>query len=285
MKKTWIPLSAIALSLLSAAAFGYRAIMPETIGVAAEEAFSMDVPMTPQAASLLRTESTPSTLPNAWGVTPDTVGEADSFGRDAVHLGLAASYIALSPTCPRANAYPGELCQTTASPGALTTFSFNNVASIQLPSAATQSLLCQWLTPIIDINYRNATAGRGIGQFYYSPTLTVVSPVLDDPALINPLTGQPFGGRLITGMSAFERLSTPLEPGVAFNERTRKTTGCVAGVLNRSRLVSIYGLSETLADRFLASPMTLQLNVSGGSQHVDSVWMSLNLRLTGDGRM
>lgn len=284
--KNRLPLLAvgIAIGLTSLGAFAYRELLPSAPDLPLEEAFSMDLPMSAEAATM-RIENTVPTQPNPWGVTHEMVGEADSFGRDSVFLGAMAGHIALSPTCPRANAMPGEKCQTIATNNGVTRFDFQNLAEMRLPAASANALLCQWLTPIISINYRNGSSVRAAGTLYYTPTVTVLNPALNDPALINPLTGQPFNGRLTTGLSAHERLSMPLEPGFAIAEHTRKASVCVAGMVSRSRLIQVYGFSEAQADRFLASPMTLQLNASGFSQYADLAVLSLNMRLMGDARM
>jgi hypothetical protein len=281
--RTLLLAAGAAVAFTSLGAFAYRVLLPDT-APPLEEAFSMDLAMTPEAAGM-RTENTVPTLPNPWGVTHDTVGEADSFGRDSTYLGLMSGYAVLSPTCPRANPYPGEKCQVISSNTGYTTFNFENIDQITLPAASLNSLMCQWLTPIIDINYRNGGSVRAAGTYAYTPTLTILNPVLNDPSLINPLTGQAFNGKLSTGLSSNERLTVPLEPGFAISERTRKSSVCIAGALSRSRLIQVYGLSEAQADRFLASPTTVQLNVSGYSQHVDFSWLALSMRLMGDARM
>lgn len=284
--KNRLPLLAlgIAIGLTSLGAFAYRELLPSASQLPAEEAFSMDLPMSAEAAAL-RIENTIPTQPNPWGVTHETVGEADSFGRDSVYLGAMAGHIALSATCPRANAMPGEKCQVIGTNNGVTRFDFQNIAEMRLPAASTNALLCQWLTPIVTTYYRNGTSVRAAGTLHYAPTVTILNPVLDNPALINPLTGQPFNGRLTTGLSAHERMSMPLEPGFATFEHTRKGSACVAGMVSRSRLIQIYGFSEAEADRFLASPMTLQFNVSGFSQYVDLAVLSMNMRVMGDARM
>ncbi|MFZ5636055.1 MAG: hypothetical protein ACOY82_05655 [Pseudomonadota bacterium] len=284
--KNRLPLLAvgIAIGLTSLGVFAYRELLPAVDALPIEEAFSMDLPMTAEAASM-RIENTVPTQPNPWGVTHEMVGEADSFGRDSVYLGAMAGHIALSATCPRSNPMPGEQCQVIGTNNGVTRFDFRNIAEMRLPAASANALLCQWLTPIVSINYRNGTSVRAAGTLYYAPTVTVLNPALNDPALINPLTGRPFNGALTTGLSSQERLSMPLEPGFAIAEQTRKSSVCVAGMVSRSRLIQVYGLSEAEADRFLASPMTLQFNVSGFSQYVDLAVLSLNMRLMGDARM
>lgn len=278
-------IAGIAIAMTSLGVLAYRELLPSEPQLPVEEQFSMDMPMSADAASSMRTENTIPTQPNPWGATHETVGDGDTFGRNANYLGMMSGQVVLSPVCPRANPYPGEKCQLITTNNGQTRFDFQNIAEMRLPAAATNALLCQWLTPLISVNYRNGTSVRAAGTLYYAPTATIINPVLDDPALINPLTGQPFAGKLNTGLSSHERLSMPLEPAFAISEHTRKSSVCIAGMLSRSRLIQVYGLSEAQADRFLASPMTVQLNVSGFSQYVDIAVLNLNMRLMGDARM
>lgn len=277
---------AIAGAVTASAAFAYREYKPSPgLDLPPEEAFAMDLPMTPAAAAAMRTENTVPTFPNPWNVTHDTVGEADTFGRATTYLGVMSGQVALAPQCPRANSFPGELCQPVVDTGAWTRFAFNNIASIRLPSASTHSMLCHWLTPVLDVSYMNNSQVPAMGRFWYTPTVTFRNPVLDDPSLINPLTGAPFAGVLNSGLSFTERQGESLFPGMAYNMRDRKSTVCVAGMLTRNRLIQIYGFTEAQADRFLASPMTVEMNIVGWTQHVQTATLTLGMRLMGDSRM
>lgn len=161
-------------------------------------------------------------------------------------------------------------------------FEFEDVARITLPARSADSLLCHWFSPAINVAYGNATAGRVLGRLRYTPTLTIENPVLDDPALVDPNTGVPFGGRLLTSMTASESFVVPLEPGVSFAERTRDSAVCMAGLVSRQSLMTNYGLTRVQADRFFRKPTTIRMNVSGSSQYVTSAQLTLGLRIVGD---
>lgn len=288
MNKTSAAVLALSIAgvLSASAAFAYRELQPAPdLSLPPEEMFSMDAPLTPETVEGRRIESVTPTFPNPWNVTHETVGDGDTFGRATTYLGLMSNYVVLSPQCPRANAAPNELCQPVTNTSAWTQFTFKKVSTLRLPAASTHSMLCHWLTPILDVNYYNNSGAPAMGRIFYTPTITVRNPVLDDPSLINPITGQPFAGSFDQGLSFNERLGTALYPGLRFNERTRKSTVCIAGMLTRQSLIRTYGLSEAQADRFLASPMTIEMNVTGWTQHVESAWISLNMRVMGDSRM
>ena len=91
------------------------------------------------------------------------------------------------------------------------------------------------------------TAAPVVARLSYSPTLTIENPVLADPALIDPSTGLPFGGSLVTGMTSSERFEVPLAPGQQLFERSRDSAVCIAGFMSRKTLMLTYGLSEAQA--------------------------------------
>ncbi len=215
-------------------------------------------------------------------VTEDEVYDVDSFGRNVRWLGLASAFVTLQGTCPKPTS-PDEYCQTiNATPGAFTTFTFNDAARIKLPKYASNSLLCYWFSPVLTLSYQNPTAARVTGRFRYNPTLTIENPVLSDPSLIDPTTGAPFGGQLLTSMTSSERFEESLEPGVAINERNRDSTVCMAGFISHKSLILNYGLTPAQADDFFASPTTVRLNISGSAQYVSNASLVFGLRIVGD---
>ncbi|MFD0724335.1 hypothetical protein [Lysobacter brunescens] len=215
-------------------------------------------------------------------VTEDEVYDVDSFGRNVRWLGLTSAFINVQSGCPKPTT-PDEYCQElNATPGASTSFTFSDAARIKLPKYASNSLLCYWFSPVLNVTYSNVTASRVIGRFRYSPTLTIESPVLSDPALIDPTTGVPFGGQLLTSMTSSESFQESLEPGVTLSERSRDSTVCMAGFLSHKALIQNYGLTPAQADDFFAGPITVRLNVSGSVQHVSNASMVFGLRVVGD---
>lgn len=218
--------------------------------------------------------------------TVDDVYDVDSFKREVIFLGLTSAFVTLEETCPPPDpAFPDQFCQPlNPTPGAFTAFSYNDMARIKLPGKSANSLLCYWFSPVLSANYFNPTASRVTAQLRYSPTLTVENPVLDDPALIDPTTGAPFGGRLLTSMTASEIFQTPLEPGVSFTERTRDSAVCMAGLLSKRALTETYGLTEAQAKEFFKQPTTIRLNVTGNARYVAFAGLTFGLRIVGDKR-
>src|SRR5690349_11845458 len=136
----------------------------------------------------------------AAGLAAGDVGDVDSFGRSLVWLGVTQGNLDLSSSCPPDDGDPTTNCVAlNAAPGP-TAFDLDGIARVTLPGKSANSLLCYWFSPILSVDYLNPTAANDVGMLAYSPTLTVESEVLDDPALIDPTTGAPFDGKLLTAM-------------------------------------------------------------------------------------
>lgn len=226
---------------------------------------------------------TPPALNRANGATPATptpgdVGDPDSFGRNLQWLGLADGEVDLLDDCT------GDTfaCQPLAAPPAVTSFSFDDLGHITLPARATHSLLCYWFSPFLTIGYGNDSAASVVAKLSYTPTVTIENPLLDDPSLIDPTTGLPFGGQLLTGMTSSERFEVPLPAATHITERTRDSAVCIAGLISLNTLVETYGLTAAQARDFFRQQMTLRLNVSGSAQYVDSATLYFGWRLVGD---
>ena len=291
-RKHILGLSLAVAALASVAAYAQKSILLRDDAI---RGVSADLPVTAQQrvlsqrASQLGPQTIAKRAPIAakladpiYPVTEDEVYDVDSFGRYVKWLGLASAFINVQSGCPKPTT-PDEFCQElNTTPGAYTSFSFNDAARIKLPKGASNSILCYWLSPVLTVNYSNPTAARVIGRFRYSPTLTIENPVLADPSLIDPTTGAPFGGQLLTSMTSSERFEESLEPGVTLNERTRDSTICMAGFISHKSLILNYGLTPAQADDFFASPTTVRMNVSGSTQYVGNASMVFGLRIVGD---
>lgn len=235
-------------------------------------------------APIARTKATlrPTPIAAAAAPTTDDVYDVDSFGRSVKYLGLTSAFITLDPACPPPSS-PDEYCQTlNPTPGAFTNFNFPDAARIVLPAKASNSILCYWFSPLLTVTYQNPTAGQVIARFRYNPTLTIENSVLDDPALIDPTTGAPFGGKLLTSMSSSEIHQVPMAPGVAFTERLRDSTVCMAGFVSKRALVDNYGLTDAQAKEFFKRPTTIRMNISGQTQYVANASLVYGLRVMGD---
>jgi hypothetical protein len=249
------------------------------------EAFSPDL-MPPRAtapAPFARHAAAPVSI--AAAPTEDDVGDIDSFGRKLTWLGVTQANLTLSSDCTATPSDPAANfgCTTLAAGvGAVTTFAFDDIARIVLPKKATHSLLCYWFSPLLVVNWNNPTAADVLGRLRYNPTLTIENEVLAAPGLIDPTTGLPFDGKLLTAMTSSETLVQPLPPGVNYLMRDRESNVCIAGFLTRRALIGTYGLTEAQADAFFKKPTTVRLNISGSSQYVGDSTLIFGLRIIGD---
>lgn len=291
-RKHILGLSLAVAALASVAAYAQKSVLLRDDAI---RGVSADLPVTAkqrvlsQRASQLGAQTIAKRAPITakladpiYPVTEDEVYDVDSFGRYVKWLGLASAFINVQSGCPKPTT-PDEYCQElNTTPGAFTSFTFNDAARIKLPKGASNSILCYWFSPVLTVNYSNPTAARVIGRFRYTPTLTIENPVLSDPSLIDPTTGAPFGGQLLTSMTSSERFEESLEPGVTLNERTRDSTVCMAGFISHKSLILNYGLTPAQADDFFASPTTVRMNITGSTQYVGNASMVFGLRIVGD---
>lgn len=215
-------------------------------------------------------------------VSVEDVGDIDSFARNVTWLGLAQGDVTLAASCPDPDASPDAACVTLNPAPAVTTFDLKDIASIRLPAKATHSLLCHWFSPVLDLTYGNPGATPVVARLQYSPSLTVENSVLDDPGLLDPNTGLPYGGKLLTGMTASEWFEVPLSAGMTLNARQRDSALCIAGFISKRALVDSYGLTDRQAREFFKRKTVVRLNVRGSAQYVDRATFNLGLRIVGD---
>jgi len=135
---------------------------------------------------------------------------------------------------------------------------------------------------VLNVSYGNPTAASVLARLNINPTLTVENPLLATPGLIDPTTGLPFAGRLLTGMTSSQRIAVPLPAGLHFSERKRDSAVCIAGFLSRKALVETYGLSADQAKDFFKQPTTVRLNLSGSAQYIDGASLYFGFRIIGD---
>lgn len=215
----------------------------------------------------------------AAAVTLEDVGDVDSFGRNLKWLGIASAFVTLDSACDPASTDP---CQVITSPTVNTSFNFPDAARLKLPGKSAKSLMCYWFSPVINVSYTNPGTTPVVAQLRYNPTLTVENPMLDDPALIDPTTGAPFGGKLTTSMTSSEIFQEALPAGTNLTQRLRDSNVCMAGFLNRRMMIDTYGFTESQADEFFKKPMTIRLNISGQARNVAFANMVFGLRVIGD---
>ncbi|HYM85430.1 MAG TPA: hypothetical protein VET30_01710, partial [Pseudoxanthomonas sp.] len=273
---------------------GISAVALAGVAYAAQSISSRDAAVEKFSADLLPAAKTralalrPSQIAQAGLVTAaaaptlEEVGDVDSFGRNVTWLGLTQGNVTLTHAGCATPAEPDLPCVELNAAPAFTSFALEDVARVVLPAKASNSLLCHWLSPVLTIAYQNPTAAPAVGKLFYTPTLTIENEVLNDPSLIDPTTGLPFGGSLRTSMTASERFEVPLAAGMALNSRERDSAVCIAGFITKRGLTDNFGLTEAQAKQFFKKKTTVRMNISGQAQYVDEASLILGLRIVGD---
>jgi hypothetical protein len=194
--------------------------------------------------------------------TVDEVGDADSFGKNVIYLGLAQTLpVTLADDCSTSDPTL-ERCIVQNAPPAVTTFDEPGLATMSLPAKASRSLLCFTLTPFIFVDWQNTTGGPALASFSATADITIANPLLDDPALIDPGTGLPFGGSIDVSLSTWNNRHT-LQNGEVDTERSTQTRACIAGIISQRSLVENYGLTAAQAKEFFKKPITLTFGSRG----------------------
>ncbi len=222
----------------------------------------------------------PSLVTAAAAPTVDEVGDADSFGKNVTYLGMAQTQaVIVTSDCTGSDPTLERCIVANPAPG-ITPFNEANLGSIQLPAKATKSLICFTVTPLTQINWFNPLATPAMARFSASASITIDNDVLDDPTLLDPSTGLPFGGVLTLGLTTFNDSHT-LQPGASDNKTLFMSRACIAGLVSKRALVDSYGLSEAQAKEFFKKPMTLTLGSRGSVALADASYF-YGLRLYGD---
>jgi hypothetical protein len=222
----------------------------------------------------------PSLVPAA-ALLPEDVGDADSFGRNVTYLGLAQTLaVTLADDCSASDPTL-ERCIVNNPAPAPTSFDEADLAVMNLPAKATKSLICFGFTPFISVFWENSTAFPQTARFTASGVINIENEVLDDPALIDPGTGLPFGGVLQLGLSTWHNSHT-IQPGETEDERSSQTRSCIAGIVSKRSLVENFGLTDAQATQFFKKPMTIRFGARGSAQMSILTSYFYGIRLYGD---
>jgi hypothetical protein len=213
------------------------------------------------------------------------VGDFDSFGRNVRYIGtLQSGTVSLQGDCtpdPSFPSGPDDRCiPTTPSPGG-TTISAIDIGRVLIPGRATHSVICHWQTPIVVFGFYNDTGVfQDDGRFVVNPTYTIENEVLDDPALVDPATGLPFGGRFSVGLGGIRR-ERSLQPGESQVEREAGTRVCIGGIVS-AQMLRGFGLTDAQVTEFFKKDTTITMNLQGSARFVEFASIIYGVRFVGD---
>ena len=219
------------------------------------------------------------------GATPADSGDADSYGRPIKFIGLMTSGVqSFADDCtpdPSAPPGPDDHCQV-VDPAVTTPWTFNDVGRIIIPANAANSLFCHWQTPTVVASFRNTTGAiMTNAQFRANARYTLQNSVLNDPSLIDPTTGLPFGGKLTVQVVA-SALTRTLEPGEVGNDRETASRTCIGGIVSKRALIESYGLTPTQAANFFKNDTAVTLDLTGSTRGVQFATVFVSTRFVGD---
>ena len=218
----------------------------------------------------------------AAAVTPEEVGDANSFGKNVKWLGLLSGYVQLQESCtPAAGDPPLENCIEVNPAPTPTSFNLVDVDRVILPGRSTETLICHWQTPIVSYSANNSTAGPAQFSLRVTPTYRIENDVLNDPALLDPNTGLPFAGAIVLPLTSINR-SARMDPGEFEFESITGTRMCIGGLITRESLINTYGLTPAQAKRFFRRTTTIRLDLVGQARLVDSANINIGTRFVGD---
>jgi len=219
------------------------------------------------------------------GATPADSGDADSFGRPLKFIGLLTSGVqTFSNDCtpdPSAPPGPDDHC-VVVDPAVSTPYTFNDVGRIIIPANAANSIICQWQTPSSIASFSNPTASTMFNaQFRVTTRYTLQNSVLNDPALIDPNTGLPFGGKITVSITT-TALSRTLQPGEFGNDRDTSSRVCIGGLVSKRALVEGYGLTAAQATNFFKNDTAVTMDLTGSMRGVQFGQAFVSTRFVGD---
>jgi hypothetical protein len=213
------------------------------------------------------------------------VGDFDSFGRNVHFIGtMQSGTVSLQGDCtpdPSFPPGPDDRCITTAPAPAVTSINVTDVGRVLIPGRATHSIICHWQTPIVVYGFFNGTGVfQQDGRFVVTPTYTIENEVLDNPALIDPNTGLPFGGQFTVGLGGI-RDERGLQPGESQVEREAGTRVCIGGIVS-AQMLRGFGLTDAQVTEFFKHDTTITMNMSGNARFVEFANIIYGVRFVGD---
>jgi len=217
------------------------------------------------------------------GPSAADVGDVASFGRAAKWMGVGqTTNVFLRSDCTISPPAAGERCITLNPAPASTSFDERDLGVIRLPARATNSIVCHFFSPFWFFQLNNTTGvAQPDGRARFSAYMTVENAVLNDPSLIDPSTGLPYGGRFEQGIPGSLLVSRSMAAGEREQRNEQYSRVCIAGIISRGGLIGM-GLSDAQATDFFKNPITLRLNLRGNVRLVEDAALFYGLRLLGD---
>lgn len=213
------------------------------------------------------------------------VGDFDSFGRNVRYIGsMQSGTVIVQGDCtpdPSFPLGPDDRCVATVPAPGLTAINVTDIGRVLIPGRATHSIICHWQTPIVIFGFQNPTGVfQDDARFVVNPVYTIENEVLDDPALIDPATGAPFGGQFQVGLGGIRR-ERSLQPGETQVEREAGTRVCIGGIVS-AQMLRGFGLTDAQVTEFFKKDTTITMGMQGQAKLVEFATIIYGVRFVGD---
>ncbi|MFL6373207.1 MAG: hypothetical protein ACJ73D_00935 [Pyrinomonadaceae bacterium] len=211
------------------------------------------------------------------------VGEPDSFGKNAVFLGVAASGgLIITNDCsdPNLDLQPDDKCLQVLDPTISTTQDFTDLARITIPGKSVSNIVYCINNHTINYHFSNPGPGTAHGRLTYSPTITIESDALNDPSAIDPNTNLPMNGKYTTSGNGTRAISRTLPPGTNDSDTLSYSRANTLG-FSRTFWAGL-GLSQNVINNIYKKPMTIRLGIHISVLNVDFGNMLYTARFLGN---
>jgi hypothetical protein len=217
--------------------------------------------------------------------TDEEVGDANSFGRAVNFIGTVQSgVLTIAADCTPDPAFPpgpNDHCVVPDANG-FASINFPDMGKVLIPAKSAKTLFCHWQTPFGTMIYSNPTGVyQGQARAIFTATYKIENEVLNDPTLIDPNTGLPYGGVINTSLGSI-RDGRSLQPGETQVYRDNYTRACLGGLVSKRALMESYGLSDAQATKFFKKDTKITIGMIGSTRHVSDGSMIIGTRFVGD---
>ncbi|KFN41198.1 hypothetical protein [Arenimonas oryziterrae] len=218
-------------------------------------------------------------------VTDESVGDADSFGRVVHWIGVVSTgSVLLTSDCTPDPDFPlgvDDRCLVVNPDAVVTSFDYPDLGRITLPANSSNSMLCHWATPIMTYTFNNPTGVRQNARFLVRGKFRIESPVLNNPALIDPTTELPFNGGFDVLLPTYRDYRS-IEPGQNATHTIQYSRDCISGLVSKRSLIETYGLTPAQANNFFNRKITIRAGLTGQTNMVSNASIIFGTRFQGD---
>ncbi len=200
--------------------------------------------------------------PSLMAVTDEEVGDAASFDKNVKFFGVAATGVVfIDSDCSLIlpDLGPDDRCLQITDTAVLTDITYNDIGRITFPAKSAKNIVYAITNHNTSVFSRNGTAANSTGLFNYFPSFTLESDALNDPAAIDPATGNPMNGSYTTGGVGSRTSQKTLAPTFIELDNLSYTRANTLGFSRR--FWEALGLPPSVVDNIYKKPLTIKLNM------------------------